>query len=120
MRAYSSILLLEERGKLKTDDLLKKYMPDEPAAWDKITIYNQQTHTSGTPSFTGLPDYPSSEATPTTPEKLVARFRDKPLEFQPVEKWNSSCQRTRFLILLLLDCSQKLIPWRLRDGRAGN
>jgi len=28
------ILLLEERGKLKTDDLVKKYMPDAPAAWD--------------------------------------------------------------------------------------
>src|SRR6185437_9359260 len=36
----ASILLLEERGKLKTDDLVKRYMPDAPAAWDKITIYN--------------------------------------------------------------------------------
>jgi CubicO group peptidase (beta-lactamase class C family) len=35
----ASILLLEERGKLSTDDLVKKYMPDAPAAWDKITIY---------------------------------------------------------------------------------
>jgi len=26
----------------------------------------------------------------TTPEQLVARFRDKPLEFQPGEKWNYS------------------------------
>ena len=46
------ILLLEERGKLKTDDPVKKYMPDAPAAWDKITIYNLLTHTSGIPSFT--------------------------------------------------------------------
>jgi CubicO group peptidase (beta-lactamase class C family) len=86
----ASILLLEERGKLKTDDLVKKYMPDAPAAWDKITIYNLLTHTSGIPSFTGFPDYRSSEATPTTPEKLVGRFRDKPVEFQPGEKWNYS------------------------------
>jgi hypothetical protein len=77
------ILLLEERGKLKTDDPVKKYMPDAPAAWDKITIYNLLTHTSGIPSFTGFPDYRSTEAQPTTPEKLVARFRDKPLDFQP-------------------------------------
>jgi CubicO group peptidase (beta-lactamase class C family) len=34
------ILLLEERGKLKTDDLVKKYLPDAPAAWDHITICN--------------------------------------------------------------------------------
>lgn len=86
----ASILLLEERGKLKTDDLVKKYMPEAPKAWDRITIYNLLTHTSGIPNFTSFPDYRSSEATPTTPEKLVARFRDKPLDFQPGEKWNYS------------------------------
>jgi CubicO group peptidase (beta-lactamase class C family) len=75
----ASILLLEERGKLSTDDYVKKYMPDAPAAWDKITIYNLLTHTSGIPSFTSFPDYRTSEATPTTPKGLVDRFRDKPL-----------------------------------------
>ena len=84
------ILLLEERGKLKIDDPIKKYMPDAPAAWDKITFFHLLTHTSGIPSFTGFPDYASTEALATTPEKLVARFRDKPLEFQPGEKWNYS------------------------------
>ena len=84
------ILLLEERGKLKVEDPVKKYMPDAPAAWDKVTIFHLLTHTSGIPSFTGFPDYHSTEATPTTPEQLVARFRDKPLEFQPGEKWNYS------------------------------
>jgi CubicO group peptidase (beta-lactamase class C family) len=84
------ILLLEERGKLKVDDPVKKYMTDAPAAWDKVTIFNLLTHTSGIPSFTGFPDYASTEAIATTPEKLVARFRDKPLEFQPGEKWNYS------------------------------
>jgi CubicO group peptidase (beta-lactamase class C family) len=83
----ASILLLEERGKLKVDDPVKKYMADAPAAWDKVTIYHLLTHTSGIPSFTGFPDYGSTEAVATTPEKLVARFRDKPLEFQPGEDW---------------------------------
>jgi CubicO group peptidase (beta-lactamase class C family) len=86
----ASILLLEERGKLNINDPVKKYMPDAPAAWDKVTIYHLLTHTSGIPSFTGFPDYPLTEATATTPEKLVARFRDKPLEFEPGEKWNYS------------------------------
>jgi CubicO group peptidase (beta-lactamase class C family) len=84
------VFLLQERGKLKIDDPVKKYMPDAPAAWDKITIYHLLTHTSGIPSFTSFPDYHSTEATPTTPEQLVARFRDKPLEFQPGGKWNYS------------------------------
>ena len=86
----SSILLLEERGKLSTDDYVKKYMLDAPAAWDKITVYNLLTHTSGIPSFTSFPDYHTSEGTSTTPKALVDRFRDKPLEFQPGEKWNYS------------------------------
>lgn len=86
----ASILLLEERGKLSTDDYVKKYIPDAPPAWDKITIYNLLTHTSGIPSFTSFPDYHTTEATPTTPKGLVDRFRDKPLEFQPGEKWNYS------------------------------
>src|SRR5713226_9120682 len=41
----ASILLLEERGKLKVNDPVKKYLPDAPAAWDKITIFNLLTHT---------------------------------------------------------------------------
>jgi CubicO group peptidase (beta-lactamase class C family) len=86
----ASILLLEERGKLKVEDPVKKYMQDAPAAWDKVTIFHLLTHTSGIPSFTSFPDYRETEATPTTPEKLVARFKDKPLEFQPGEKWNYS------------------------------
>jgi CubicO group peptidase (beta-lactamase class C family) len=31
----ASILLLEDRGKLKTDDLVKKYLPDAPASWER-------------------------------------------------------------------------------------
>src|SRR5215813_15297371 len=40
----ASILLLEDRGKLKTDDFVKKYLPDAPASWDKITMYHLLTH----------------------------------------------------------------------------
>src|SRR5690242_12414534 len=32
----ASILLLEERGKLKVEDPIKKYLPEAPASWDKI------------------------------------------------------------------------------------
>jgi CubicO group peptidase (beta-lactamase class C family) len=71
------VLLLEERGKLKTDDLVKKYVPDAPAAWDKITIYNLLTHTSGIPNTNALPD----RTLPLTPQQNVARFRDNPLDF---------------------------------------
>ena len=86
----AAILLLEERGKLNVNDPVKKYMSDAPATWDKITIFNLLTHTSGIPNFTDFPDYASLEPFAATPTQLVARFRDKPLEFQPGERWNYS------------------------------
>jgi CubicO group peptidase (beta-lactamase class C family) len=86
----TSILLLQERGELNIDDPVSKYMPDAPAAWSKITIYNVLTHTSGIPSFTGFPDYRTTEWKDTTPAELVARFRDKPLDFEPGTKFSYS------------------------------
>ncbi|HLX46530.1 MAG TPA: serine hydrolase [Bryobacteraceae bacterium] len=86
----ASILLLEERGKLKVDDHVKQYMPDAPAAWDEITIFNVLTHTAGIPNFTSFPEYPKLEPFPTPADKLVALFRDKPLDFKPGEKWSYS------------------------------
>ena len=84
------ILLLEERGKLKTDDPVTRYYTAAPAAWDKITLHHLLTHTSGIPNFTSFPDYHSTQTLPTTPEKEIARFRDKPLDFQPGAKWDYS------------------------------
>src|SRR5947208_4950621 len=46
----ASILLLEERGKLKVDDPVKKYLPDAPAAWDQMTIVHVLTHSAGIPN----------------------------------------------------------------------
>jgi len=86
----AATLLLEERGKLSTDDKVKKLMPDAPAAWDQITIFHLLTHTSGIPSFTGFPDYHSLKPFASTPEKLVERFRDKPLDFEPGEEFRYS------------------------------
>lgn len=75
------VLLLEERGKLRLSDPIKKYLPDAPAAWDAITIHHLLSHTSGIPNLTAFPDYESTKTLPTTPEKTIARFRDKPLDF---------------------------------------
>ncbi len=86
----AAILLLEERGKLKIEDPIKKVLPDAPAAWDKITLFHVLTHTAGIPNFTSLPEYPKLEPFPITPEQIVGLFRDKPLEFSPGEKMEYS------------------------------
>src|SRR5579884_3577971 len=86
----AAILLLEERGKLNINDPIRKYMPDAPPAWEKITFFHLLTHTSGIPGFTEFPDYPAKEPFATTPQKLVDRFRDKPLDFEPGTRWKYS------------------------------
>jgi CubicO group peptidase (beta-lactamase class C family) len=86
----ASILLLEERGKLKLDDPIKTHMPDAPAAWDTITIFNLLTHSSGIPNFTSLPDYTSLKLADTPVAKAIMTVRDKPLDFIPGEKMSYS------------------------------
>lgn len=86
----AAILLLQERGKLSLDAPVKAYLPDAPAAWDKVTVRHLLSHTGGIPNFTGFPDYEKTKGLPATLDSLIARFRDKPLDFQPGEKWSYS------------------------------
>lgn len=86
----ASILLLEERGKLKLDDPVKKYLPEAPADWDKVTIYNLLTHTSGIANMTEFDNFKEVMRKTWTPAELIADFRDKPLDFQPGEKFHYS------------------------------
>ncbi len=84
------ILRLEEMGKLKVEDPVRKYIPDAPEAWDKITIFNLLTHTSGIPNFTSFPEYPKLEPFGHTPQEIVKIFRDKPLDFAPGDRMSYS------------------------------
>jgi CubicO group peptidase (beta-lactamase class C family) len=86
----AAIMLLVDQGKLAVDDHIKAHMPDAPAAWDAITIYNLLTHTSGIPNFTSLPGYATWKLSPTTPEETIAHFRDLPLDFQPGQRMSYS------------------------------
>jgi CubicO group peptidase (beta-lactamase class C family) len=86
----ASILLLEERGKLTLEDPIKTYVPDAPAAWDRITIFNLLTHSSGIPNFTNLSDYKTLQLADTPLIKTIAMVRDKPLDFFPGEKMSYS------------------------------
>jgi CubicO group peptidase (beta-lactamase class C family) len=86
----ASILLLVERGTLKLEDSIKTYLPDAPPAWERITIFNLLTHSSGIPNFTNLPAYKTQQLTDTPPATTIAMVRDKPLDFFPGEKMSYS------------------------------
>ena len=86
----AAILLLEERGKLKVDDRIKTYLPDIPMSWERITVYNLLTHTSGIANFTALSEYNAAKGRATTVDGTLATLRDKVLDFGPGEKMSYS------------------------------
>ena len=82
-----AVMILEERGKLKVEDHVSKHIPDAPDTWADVTIHHLLTHTSGVPSFTSMPEYRRDMMLPQTIEQMLARFKDKPLDFAPGEKY---------------------------------
>jgi CubicO group peptidase (beta-lactamase class C family) len=86
----ASIMLLQERGKLSVQDPVCKYVAPCPEAWQPVTIHHLLSHTAGVPNFTAFPDYKKTMREPVNAESLVARFRDRPLDFKPGEDWRYS------------------------------
>jgi len=84
----TAILILQDQGKLKVADLIGKYLSDAPKAWEKVTIHHLLTHTSGIPSYTDDASYMKSMTKPETVESMIARFKDKPLAFEPGSKFH--------------------------------
>lgn len=82
-----AIMLLHERGQVDLDAPVKTYLRDAPAAWDRVTVRHLLTHTAGLADYTRLEDFEAKKTLPTTAEALMARFRDRPLAFQPGEGW---------------------------------
>lgn len=86
----AAILLLQERGKLSVQDPICKYVDNCPGAWGEVTIHHLLSHTGGVPNFTSFPDYQPKMMMPVTTQDMIARFKDKPLDFKPGEKWSYS------------------------------
>jgi CubicO group peptidase (beta-lactamase class C family) len=86
------VLQLQEQGKLKVQDPICRYLAPCPDAWKPVTIHHLLTHTSGIPSYTGLPTWPEMMMVPKTLDEMVGLFRDLPLEFEPGStfKYNNS------------------------------
>ncbi len=80
-----AILILEEKGKLSTEDKLSKYIKDYPNG-DKISLYNLITHTSGIKEVTSLPFFDSISSQPHTLLQMISYTKDLPLDFEPGSK----------------------------------
>lgn len=75
-----AILQLETKGKLKTSDLLSKYLGEFPKEKSEATIHHLLTHTAGLLPDGAQLDYSSRKA-------FIQSVKDAPAEAKPGEKY---------------------------------
>ena len=80
--------ILQEQGKLSVQDPIDLHVSDPPAAWQGIIIRHLLTHTSGIPDFTRFRDYGRRMVLPSSVAQTILRFRNRPLEFTPGQRYS--------------------------------
>ena len=112
----TAVMMLHERGKLNTGDSICKYLDNCPSAWQPITVKHLLTHTSGISDYLYFPDFIETIALPVTHEKMIGRFRDKPLEFAPGEKFAYGNSNYYLLAVIIERASGKSYTDFLREN----
>ena len=91
-KQFTSMLILQlvQEGKIKVEGKLTDYLPDyRKDTGDRITIHQLLNHTSGIPSYTGLPNFfQEISRNPYSVSDFVKKFASGDLEFEPGTKWN--------------------------------
>jgi CubicO group peptidase (beta-lactamase class C family) len=86
----AAIMQLRDQGKLGLRDPVSMYIKDCPGSWAEITLFHLLTHTSGIHSYTETTAYATMKKQSITPDELVKRVSDFPLDFVPGESWHYS------------------------------
>ena len=81
------VMQLREQGKIKLEGSICLYVAPCPDAWKPVTIHHLLTHTSGIPTYTGIPAWREVNMVPKTTEQIIAFFRDLPLQWTPGERY---------------------------------
>ncbi len=97
-----AILHLIEESKIHLDDPLTKFFPDYPLPAGKATIQHLLQHTSGIYDFTRLRTYRRDRQVNATPDEVLDRFKDLPLDFKSGEK-HQYCNSGYFLLGLIIE-----------------
>ena len=88
-KQFTSMLVMQlrEQGRIKLEDSMCVYVAPCPDTWKPVTIHHLLTHTSGIPSYTGIPAWREVNMMPKTTDQIVAFFRDMPLQWTPGERY---------------------------------
>lgn len=76
-----AIMLLQQKGKLHTNDLIKDHLPSKFAdnsKWQNITIHQLLNHKAGIPNYGA-----DEEAREYELDEIINDFKDKKLDFEP-------------------------------------
>ena len=91
-KQFTSMLILQlvKEGKIKMEGKLTDYLPDyRKDTGDRITIHQLLNHTSGVPSYTGLPNFfQDVSRNPYGVSDFVKKYASGDLEFEPGAKFN--------------------------------
>jgi CubicO group peptidase (beta-lactamase class C family) len=91
-KQFTSMLALQlvEQGKIKLDAKISDYLPDyRKDIGEKVTIHHLLTHTSGIPSYTGLPGFfENVSRNPYKVADFVTKYTSGDLEFEPGSKFS--------------------------------
>lgn len=91
-KQFTSMLIMQlvQENKIKLDGKLTDYLTDyRKDTGDRVTIHQLLNHTSGIPSYTGLPNFfQDISRNPYTVTDFVKKFTSGDFEFEPGTKWN--------------------------------
>jgi CubicO group peptidase (beta-lactamase class C family) len=111
----TAVLLLREKGLLRLDDTLAKYIPDYPKG-DKILIEHLMGHKSGIPNVNSFPDYDQKALSHHDLPEIISWYKDKPLEFEPGSKYSYSNSNYNLLAYIIEKVSGKDYGTFLREN----
>ena len=91
-KQFTSALVLQlvDQGKVKLDAKISEYLPSyRKDIGDKVTVHQLLNHTSGIPSYTGLPGFFNDVSrNPYTVDEFVKKYASNNLEFEPGSKFS--------------------------------
>jgi len=115
--AAMAAMQLVEKGKLKLDDPVTKYLPDYPPAnGDLVTVHHLLSHTSGIPQddpLTGA--FAENKHRPNTHEEMRSYFQDSALLFNPGEGFQYSNFNYNLLVMIMEEVTGRTYPQLLRE-----
>lgn len=111
-----ALLQLVEKGKLKLEDEITKFLPDYPIQGAKITIENLLTHTSGIQNYTAMKDNAAREHLDFTPAEMIGYFKNQPMKFPPGTNFSYSNSNYFLLGYIIEKISGKTYGQYLKDN----